>query len=239
MRRTKLWAIAAAALCAAQVGGAATIAIDIDSTRLSGTDVSGTLTTQPGFTSWDLTTFTQPAAPAVGPTITEQGITFEIFGTSANNSRIRTAGGGGGSENNILTDFVFNEGASGRAVGLRITNLPIGRYGMQSWHFDSGIAASENFIQVEVRDQGGPATLLVDKFPFGTSPAYFAFDVTSVGQVREIIFREDDVANPAGDNVDQNRARLNGFTLASIPEPSTLALAGVALGLAAWRARRK
>jgi hypothetical protein len=202
---------------------AAMIAVDIDSTRISGTNTTGAITTQPGYTSWDLTN----VLSAGGNNLVVDGVTFDIFGLSANNnSRIRPTGGGG-SDNNLLTDFVFNEGAAGRAVGLRISGLPIGQYQMQSWHYDSdaGVAANENFTKVEIRNQGdATTTTLLSKQPFSTSPITFGFDISAAGQVREIIFREDDAAT-ATDPVDQNRARLNAFTLATVPEPASGILA--------------
>lgn len=209
---------------------AVNIAVDIDSTRLGSSDTSGALVTQPGFTSWDLTT-----VATSGNLKTIDGLTFEIFGlAAANQSRVRTAGGGGGPYDALLADFVYNEGAAGRAVGLRITGLAVGTYSMQSWHYDSSTLTSENFIQIEVRNQGGSSTILVDNRPFGTEAASFSFDVTEVGQVKEIIFREDDVAT-ATDPVDSNRARLNGFTLT--PEPASLSLLLLAGGLALRRRR--
>jgi hypothetical protein len=216
---------------AGPVFAAVNIAVDIDSTRLSGSDTSGTINTQPGFTSWDLTN-----VGTSGSTLTLDGVTFEIFGlAAANQSRIRTSGGGG-DYNSVLTDFVYNEGASARAVGLRITGLPVGTYSMQSWHYDASVMNSENYIQIEVRNQNesGSTIVLVDNRPFGTEPASFSFDVTAAGQVKEVIFREDDVATPT-DPTDSNRARLNGFTLT--PEPASLALLAFAASLA-FRRRR-
>lgn len=229
MRR--LSAIVFAITCACFVRGgeaAVNIAIDIDSTRTSGSATDGLIATQPGFVSWDLTN----VIGAGGSTITEQGATFEIFGISNNQSRYR-ATGGGGSENDLLTDFVFNEGAQGRAVGLRISGLPAGLYAMQSWHYDSTstVIDTENFIQVEVRDPGGSPTILVDKFPFQTAPTTFQLQIDSDGQVKEVIFREDDEANPAGDAGDQNRARLNGFTLVTVPEPASMGLSIIGIVL--------
>lgn len=227
-------AAAAAALAARAHAAPISVAIDIDTTRTSSTATGGTITTQPGFTSWDLTN-----VATSGTTIVEQGTTFEIFGLAgANQSRIRAAGDGT-SNDALMADFVFNEGASGRAIGLRITGLDVGLYAMQSWHFDSdgGVRSNENWIQVEVRNQGGPATTVVDKFPFGSQAASFQFEVTAVGQVKEIIFREDDAPGDV-DPTDQNRARLNGFTLVTIPEPASLGLM-LAAALAGVAARRK
>lgn len=213
------------------------VAIDIDTTRTSSTNTtSGVITTQAGFTSWDLTN----VLGAGGSTIVEDGVTFEIFGIGNNQSRFR-ATGGGGADNNLLTDLLFHEGVANRAIGLRVSGLPIGLYAMDSWHFDSDVTVvnTENFIQVEVRNQGGPATTLVDKFPFAQTPASFEFEVTAAGQVKEIIFREDDAPSMT-DPIDQNRARLNGFTLRTIPEPTSLALVGLGgLALAGWRRRQE
>jgi hypothetical protein len=72
--------------------------------------------------------------------------------------------------------------------------------------------------------------------PFGPTPASFQFQVTAAGLVKEIIFREDD-APTATDSGDQNRARLNGFTLVTVPEPATAIL--LAMGLTALAAPRR
>jgi hypothetical protein len=202
------------------------VKVDIDSTRKSGSDVSGTFTTQSGFTSWNLTTY-----PAAGSALlVEQGTTFQIFGTSADASRTRAHenGGGGGPFDALLEDFVFNESATaqGRAVGLRISGLDVGTYRMQSWHFDStgSVTSTDNFTQVDVRGPGvgGVTTVLLDKQPYSQQALSYKFDVTAVGNV-ELIYREDDAATTE-DPIDQNRARLNGFTILTVPEPSYLLL---------------
>jgi hypothetical protein len=143
------------------------------------------------------------------------GITFEIFGLgAANQSRIRTSGDGS-SFDALTTDFVYNDGASA-GVGLRITGLPIGNYNMQSWHYDSTLTNANEFVQVEVRNQGQPSPPpVVDNFAFSNSPASFQIPVTASGQVKEVVFREDSA---------NNRARLNGFTLVSPAPPPELTL---------------
>jgi hypothetical protein len=196
------------------------ISVDLDTNRTSGTAAgSPPFNTQTGFTSWDVTN-----VGTSGTTIAIDGITFELFGlNAANQSRGRTTGSGDAFDN-ITRDLVFNEGAQGRGVGLRLTGLDVGTYEMQSWHFDSAVMNVENFIQIEARDQGtSSGTPLVDMRPFGPTPATFQFSVTAMGQVKEIVFREDDVAT-ATDPTDNNRARLNGFTIRTIPEPGSLAL---------------
>jgi hypothetical protein len=104
------------------------------------------------------------------------------------------------------------------------------------------VTSTENFIKVEIRNQGdATTTTLLSKQPFSTSPITFSFDITSVGQVREVIFREDDAAT-ATDAVDQNRARLNAFTLVTVPEPASgfLAAGCLVIGtLGASRSQRR
>ena len=210
-------------------------AIDLDSSRLGSSDVSGPFATQSGFTSWDVTTLATS-----GNTLTLDGLTFELFGFSAvNQSRVRTTGGGGGSYDSLLADFAYNEGAAGRAIGLRITGLEPATYQMQSWHYDSAstVLTTENFIRIEARNMGDSASTvtLLTRQPFGLDPLAFSFDVTAVGQIKEIIFREDDSATET-DPTDQNRARLNGFIIV-VPEPGSLSL--LLLGAAALSFRRR
>jgi hypothetical protein len=99
---------------------------------------------------------------------------------------------------------------------------------MKTWHYDGlGIIVgnqdfSPNFVQIEVRNQGESSPPpIIDKFPFGFAPAEFQFGVTAIGQVKEIIVREDGLGLP--------RSRLNAFTLISIPEPTGSTLAAIAL----------
>ncbi|MCC7475816.1 MAG: hypothetical protein IT425_10495 [Pirellulales bacterium] len=210
-----------ACLCASRATASMiSIAMDLDTTRTSSSNTGGTISTQPGFVSWNVTTL-----GTSGTTKTEQGVTFELFGfAGSNQSRLRSAGDGG-VYNAITTDFVYNEGGSNRAIGLRITGLPVGNYDMQSWHYDSSFppATNDDFIQIEVRNQGEasdpPNQTVVDAFEFSGLPASFVVPVTAAGQVKEIIFREDSATN---------RARLNGFTLTTgVPEVSASVLLAV------------
>jgi hypothetical protein len=106
---------------------------------------------------------------------------------------------------------------------------------MQSWHYD-GLhnvldAGNTNFIQIEVRNQGQPSPPpIVDNFAFQMTPATFQFNIDAPGQVKEIVFREDSL---------KNATRLNGFTLVTIPEPTTAWLTAVALGCIAQPTRRR
>jgi hypothetical protein len=205
-------------LAAASPAPALDIKLDIDSRRIGSSDTSGVITTQSGFTSWDLTNI-----PTGGTSTTVDSITFEIFGlVGGNQSRTRgTGGGGGGTLNNALTDFVFSEGAQGRFVGLRISNLPVGVYALQSWHYDSlpVVISRENFTQVDVQTQNvaGSAVTYADMAPFSTTALQYLLHVSSPGEVKEVIFREDD-APTVTDPLDENRSRLNAFTLRSLSE---------------------
>lgn len=184
------------------------IKVDIDSMRTNATTAATPFVTQPGFTSWDLTNVGNTVGSNV---MTIDGITFEIFGfpTSAtdpavgiNQSRIRTTGGGG-PYNDLLADFVYNEGAGNRAVGLRMTDLPVGLYHMYSWHYD-GINATDA-TRVEVRDQGvGGSAINLTSSLWSQHPIPVVIEVVNTMPPKEMIYREFSTAN---------RARLNGFTI--------------------------
>jgi hypothetical protein len=188
----------------------------------------GPSTTQPGFTPWDLT-----AVDIAGnDPISQQGVTFELFGPSGGSSfgsRNRSGfPGPGGAHEALLVDFVFADYSFDCFVGLRIHDLPVGRYEMTTWHYDAfpSALAGNNHVQIEVGNQNEPGTIAVDYFPLGVAPASFDFEVAAAGEVKEILIREDDVI-PRPDFVNPNqRARLNGFTLTAIvPEPVGLSLA--------------
>jgi hypothetical protein len=187
----------------------------------------GPSVTQPGFTPWDLT-----AVDITGnDPITQQGVTFEIFGPSGGSgigSRNRTGfPGPGGAYEALLVDFIFADLSFDCFVGLRIHDLPVGLYEMTTWHYDSHplALADNNHVQIEVGNQNGPGAIAVDYFPLGVAPASFEFEVAASGQIIEILIREDDVIpRPSITNPNQ-RARLNGFTLTTIvPEPGGLSL---------------
>src|SRR5262245_21127516 len=137
------------------------IAVDLDSLNvLNGTgSPPASLETQPGFTSWDVTTL-----PVSGATKTIDGITFDLFGfTAGNQSRYRNAFDPRDVPGDFfLRDFVYADQNSITAdpfIGLRISGLDLGTYEMQSWHYDGLFIAlrDRNFVQIEVRNQGEPS----------------------------------------------------------------------------------
>lgn len=231
-----VWSICAVGACLAghSFAGPVNIAVDIDSTLVRpGTGPTPpAVQTQPGFTSWDCTSIGVP-----GATKSINGVTFTLFGFSTSfQSRYRNAylltdipG------DFLLRDFVFNESEENCFIGLRISGLDVGTYAMQSWHYD-GLShvleeGNTNFIQIEVRNQGEPSPPpVVDNFVFRMAPATFQFSIDAPGQVKEIIFREDSA---------HNATRLNGFTLVTIPEPTTACLTSIALGCVAQITRRR
>jgi hypothetical protein len=181
-------------------------------------------TTQPGFTPWDLTTVDTSGNEA----LSQQGVTFEVFGEGIFGSRNRSSfPGPGGADQALLVDFVFADLLFDCFVGLRIHDLPVGRYEMTTWHYDAHpfALAGNNHVQIEVGNQNEPGSVTVDYFPLGVAPASFGFEVCAAGQVKEILIREDDdIPRPMTTNPNQ-RARLNGFTLTTIvPEPAGLSL---------------
>jgi hypothetical protein len=216
------------------------IAVDLDSLNIIGGNGSPPVSveTQPGFTSWDVTTL-----PVSGATKVIGGITFDLFGfTVAGQSRYRNAFDPRDIPGDfLLRDFVYNDDslALNPFIGLRISGLDAGTYSMRSWHYDGLFIAlrDRNFLQIEVRNQGSASPPpIVDAFPFGFDAAEFQFDVTSSGQVKEIIFRADGGFSTSGTNF-VNRSRLNGFTLVSVPEPNVSVLCMFAALLSMGRRR--
>lgn len=198
-------------LAMAPAVSAAVIMLDIDSTQ-GGTS----LITQEGFSSYDATQTTNGEG-----SIDVDGVTVTFFG-GLGGSRNRATGGGGGTYDALLRDFLFKDGA-GAGVGVRLTGLPLGTYDVQSFHFDSG-AGITGTIQAEVRNPGGASTIVADAVPFSTEPVSYQITVDDEGEVIELIFREDD---------DLNRSRLNGLIIQPVPEPGaavmTLAVAGLVM----------
>jgi len=196
---------------------AVNIKVDIDSTRTSGTVAAGgPLFTQAGFTSWNLTDL-----PIAGASTVVDGITLTLTGgTSGNNagfagvnqSRARYSGtapnqtgnGGGGPQNNILSDFVYNEGAAGREIVLNMTGLPVGNYLMYSWHNDQTLAAGDATTVIVADAGGGSAQTVATGVAFGATPISYFFEVTNAGVGKQVTFRA------AGSG---NRSRLNGFSI--------------------------
>jgi hypothetical protein len=213
--------------------GPVNIAVDIDSTVVIPSNGSAppAVETQPGFTSWDLTNIGTTATKSVG------GVTFTVFGfLLPGQSRYRNALLPSDIPGDfLLRDLVYNETFDNCFIGLRIAGLDVGTYAMQSWHYD-GLhnvldAGNTNFIQIEVRNQGEPSPPpIVDHFAFQMAPATFQFTVDAPGQVKEIIFREDS---------SKDATRLNGFTLVTVPEPTTAWLTVIALGCIAQLPRRR
>ena len=216
------------ALCVGRSASAVVIRLDVDSTYNNVAGTTNPIVTQPGFTSYD-------AGSGAGGVTAERsidvdGVTITFFG-GIDGSRQRNddvGGGGGGEYDALLRDFVFNDG-SGAAVALRLANLPLGTYDVSSWHYDA-LAGTPGMTQVEVRNQGVPNTvILADAVPFSPDPIRYQITVDEEGEVLELVFRDDDPVN--------NRSRLNGIVIETVPEPTA---AGILLvGMAALSLRRR
>src|SRR5688572_1945705 len=207
---------------------AVTIRVDVDSTYNNVAGTTNPIVTQPGFTSYD-------AGSGAGGATAERsididGVTITFFG-GIDGSRQRNddvGGGGGGEYDALLRDFVFNDG-NGAAVALRLTNLPLGTYDVQSWHYDA-LAGTPGMTQVEVRNQGvANAVILANEVPFSPEPIRYQITVDQEGEVLELVFRDDDASTTTG------RSRLNGFTIETVPEPTTAGVLLVGMAGLAFR----
>ncbi|MGD9634842.1 MAG: hypothetical protein AB7G28_24265 [Pirellulales bacterium] len=256
--RNYLFALAAIAAQPA-IAAAATIniAVDFDSdVGVGGVRQPFPLVTQPGFLSWDVSTFI-PNFPPPRPfhQLVTQGVTFEIWYRRAApppqsnvdppsyGSRVRFNGGGGPFDD-LLQDFVFADGEEGNFIYLTASGLPLGKYRMTTWHRDTypSVDPLTNHMQIEIGDQQFPkfaaaTTVVVDHFSLGTSPQVFEFQVTSPSTAKEIVFRNDDPSTGPGAN-GAHRSRLNGFTLVAIPEPSVLSILWTAFLFSSSYSRR-
>ena len=218
--RVLLLVMGLSSLAVTRPASAVVIMVDVNSTN-----GDTPLVTQPGFTSYD-------AGPGAGGataerTITVDGVDITFFG-GIDGSRQRTTGGGG-EYDALLRDFVFNDGA-GAAVALRLANLPLGTYDVASFHYDS-LGGTPGMIQVEVRNQGVQnAQILADAVPFSPEPVRYQITVDEAGEVLELVFRDDDPVN--------NRSRLNGFTIQTVPEPTAAGALLVGACLCTLRRRR-
>lgn len=201
----------------AAVAAPVNIAVDIDSTETL-SSILPAVDTQPGFTSWDCT-------QSAGPSTTIQGVTFTLLGLNINQSRYRDGSFPGEVPgDSLLRDFVFSDNGA-LPIRLRITGLDPGTYTMQTWHYDGFpdvLAATNNRMNAIVSDASNSVNIVgfVNR-PLGVSPATFQFTVTVPGDTIDAVF--------SATNGSSGRTRLNGFTLATVPEPSILLLA-----LSAW-----
>lgn len=205
---------------AAGISAPNNIAVDIDSRDALFGFPPAAVETKPGFTSWDVTGISASGAAKV-----VDGISLQLFGLSqvSSGSRYRTQTSGDVPGDVLQRDFVFSEGIPGAYIGLRVGGLEPGTYAMHTWHYDGFyfVLLDENFVEIEVRNQGeSGGTKVADGLALGFTPAAFQFEITAPGQVKEIIIREDGPFR---------RSRLNGFTIASVPEPSTALLAVISM----------
>jgi hypothetical protein len=213
----------AALIATARIGTAAPIySIDIDSTAISGTDTSGPLSTEPGWTSLN-------ATGGNGSGVTIDGITFSVG--SVDGSRIRLASGSP-NPNALTGDFIFDDGAN-QAVILFFGgagSLQAGLWQVDLWTYDSLVPTGLDPQIVGYRTNA--VETIVSNAVLGdpVNPA-ISFMFTSDGVSAYDVFVRD------GSTFD--RSRLNAVRLTYIPEPSTVALTAIGVGCLAWRRRRR
>ena len=196
---------------------AASYAIDFDSTRLSSSNTSGTIDTETGFTSLDVTN-------GGSATVTIDTIDFSLFTTAPNASRIRNG------PNALTRDFIYEEGVANNAVGLKFGgagDLVAGTWRVEVWAWDSNVAASLDSLIIGTRE-GISETIHTTTFAGSATDPFVATFVSDGTSAYDVFVRE---------NNDTNRARMNAVRLTLIPEPSTVLL--VALGVPVMLRRRR
>jgi hypothetical protein len=91
---------------------------------------------------------------------------------------------------------------------------------MQTWHYDgfpTVLAAPNNLMTASVfNDDGSQNVTAFALRPLSMLPATFQFTVTAPGQAKNVLF--------IASNGSSGRTRLNGFTLVTVPEPSSFVL---------------
>lgn len=157
---------------------AGSVDIDID------LNAAGTLTS-PGFTG---------LTAVNGASITIDGVAMKLFGVAGN--RFRSGPGSA-----LQSDFGFVDGYNA-SMGVRFSGLPVGKYKIESWHYDYGHPGA---VDLEWRRVGGSSKVMTTNRTFQTSPAIYTVEVTKPGDYEFVVH--------AGGAF--NRARLNGFRLTS------------------------
>jgi hypothetical protein len=224
--RATLIALCVLGMCAVFADGtwAATVyKIDIDSQSLTGSDNSGPLSTEAGWTSLDAT------VPSENAEVFIDDVRFWV--SSTDGSRIRMSDGSP-NPNALTGDFVYDDGG-GQAVILNFGGAGALQAGI--WEVDVYIhdATSDPGTQIVAYRTNGAETIVSDSVtPDPVNPA-ITFRFESDGTSAYDVF--------ARENSDANRSRLNAVQLTLIPEPSTIVLlvVGAAFaGVGLWRRRR-
>lgn len=190
--------------------------IDIDSQEL-GSNPTGPLATEAGFTSLDATASTTAS-------VTTGGVVFQIF--SADGSRVR-ASGSTPLPNALNGDFAFDDGP-GEAVGLYLGgpgDLQAGTWEVDLYIWDqtsnplTSIVGYRTGASIALKTETIIASNVV---PVSNAPASTFRFVSDGVSAYDVFVRENDATN---------RARLNAVSLRFIPEPSTFALSLLGLVL--------
>ena len=207
--------------------GPINISVDFDSSvDVSDVIYKGTPQTKPGFLSWNATWAFHKDFSSMSQFLTD-GVEFQLQALEPKPGGLQRLYFGsryrpnyyGGPPDDLVRDFAFAEGPEGVFLYLTAAGLPVGTYRMTTWHYDPffGSDTSSITMQIEVGDKQGDmvaaaTTVVADQVPLGASPQTFKFQVDSPNSIKEFVFRSDN---------SWNRARLNGFTLFRVPEPST------------------
>lgn len=197
-RVSTLAGILALWLCAPAQAQTKSYWIDIDSNFISGTDSTGPITTEAGWTSLD-------AAGGENSQVTIDGISFRV--ASIDGSRVRVNTNGSLNPNNLTGDFIFDDGAN-QALVLYFGgagSLPAGPWKAEVWAWDATSPMGD--LKIGYRTSGAETIVNQNAQPHQLNPALTFIFESNGTSVYDVFIRE---------NNSQDRTRMNAVRLTRV-----------------------
>ncbi|MGB6220911.1 PEP-CTERM sorting domain-containing protein [Haloferula sp.] len=207
----KLPVISFLAVVAIQASDATVIAVDINSSE------------NPTATQTDFAALVVGRNDGAG-SLTTGGILFTVVGGAGSRDR--------SGPNNLTRDTAFPATAAGSQIGVTFGgagDLPAGEWKLEVWSHDNDGGTPVGDLLVGVTIGGIEQTPVSATSGGDIDPPAAVVMFTSDGSSAYGLYVEEDNTN--------NRARLNGFRLTLVPEPSVALLSGLGV-LALFRRRR-
>ena len=211
---------------------ASPIMLDVDASNAPASE------TQAGFTRMTHSSLLNDATNgAFSPTATVGGVTVTASHTVGTSPHFRDRGIGSPTVptppyQNLLRDFIGNEGVDGAAITVTISNLPVGTYQISTFHNDWNVAGLLNYFDIFVSDALVTNQLVVDNAIYSNSSLSYlgeSFLVQSNGTSNISIRIVEDSTT--------NRVRFNGIIISdalptmAVPEPGTFVVLGMMLAI--------